>query len=49
MSNQKGQTAIEYALIAIVILVIITTAIKDPLNAALNAAFSKIQNSVTEV
>ena len=46
MNNQKGQTAIEYALIAIVLLAIITAAVKTPLNSALNAAFSKVETSV---
>lgn len=49
IKNQKGQTAVEYALIAIVLLAIVTAAIAQPLKDALAGAFGKVKNDVNTV
>lgn len=37
LKNQKGQSAIEYALVAIVLLAIVVTAIAQPMKDTINA------------
>lgn len=46
LKNQKGQTGIEYALICIVLLAIVTTAVAQPLKDALTVAFQRVKNDV---
>ena len=49
MKNQKGQTAIEYALIALVLLSIIIVAMKGPLQAAISTLFGKVTTNAAAV
>lgn len=49
LKNQKGQTAVEYALIAIVLLAIVSAAVAQPMKDALTTAFGKVKNSVNTV
>ena len=46
LNNQKGQAAMEYAVIAVVILAVIAIAFQAPLTAALNAAWAKVQAGI---
>jgi Flp pilus assembly pilin Flp len=46
IKNQKGQTGIEYALICIVLLAIVTVAVAQPLKDALTIAFQRVKNDV---
>ncbi len=49
MKNQKGQTAIEYALIALVLLSIVIVAMKGPLQTALSTIFGKVSTKASAV
>jgi Flp pilus assembly pilin Flp len=50
LKSQKGQTAVEYALIAIVLLAIVASAVAQPMKDAMKTAFNTVKtksNSIT--
>ncbi len=49
MKNQKGQTAVEYALIGIVLLAIVATAVAQPLKDAMRTAFNTVKSKTNTI
>ena len=47
LKNFKGQTAIEYAVVAIILLVIVAGAVAQPLSDTLSTVFNRIKDDVT--
>ena len=45
--NQKGQTAIEYVVICVVLLAIVSAAVAQPLKDALTIAFQRVKDDVS--
>lgn len=46
LRNHKGQTAIEYAVVAIVLLLIVAQAVAQPLKDTLSTVFNKVKTDV---
>ena len=49
LKNQKGQGAVEYALLVIAIIIVIAALSTGPLKSAINTAFSKVESKVNNV
>jgi Flp pilus assembly pilin Flp len=49
LKNQKGQTAVEYALIAIVLLAIVASAVAQPMKDAMKTAFNKVKTDSNSI
>ena len=47
--NQRGQGAVEYALLVISIIIVIAAMSTGPLKSAINTAFSKVQTKINNV
>ena len=46
LRNQKGQTSLEYGIICIILLAIVTVAVAQPLRDALTIAFQRVRDDV---
>lgn len=49
MKSQKGQTAVEYALIAIVLLAIVASAVAQPMKDAMKTAFNRVKTNANSI
>ena len=49
LKNQKGQGALEYGIVALVILAVVIAAMRTPLNTALSNMFNKVNTTANNI